>query len=70
MKTIYMKWALSAETQVGRILVSPLAWGWRARCKGQGIRLFQTRKNAREAQDDCRHRQTRIEKVRVIVETC
>ena len=66
----YDCWALSHKFDWGRSLLGPGCWmlwhpagGWAVR-----IRLFRTRKQAREAQADCCYKPTRVERVRVVVE--
>lgn len=70
MKTICMKWALSTKARDRRILVARPAWGWCDGSMAEGVHLFHTREDARKAREDCCFPQSRVERVRVIVETC
>ncbi len=71
MRSKYTRWALSRKFDGKRRLLNVFCWDifWSC-CRGQpNVALFATRKQAREAQATCLCKGTRVETVRVTVET-
>ena len=71
MKNCSIQWALSVETYGGRRFIVWLDENWYHSKKGSEVRLYATRKEAREGKKFFRHcfKVIRVEKVQVTIET-